>query len=262
MQNNRNRQVTSGQSNTEFYSSPEAVEKYVALTKDGLFEHEQRAIEQYFTEDQARTLDIGCGAGRTTAVLSEMGLDVVGLDISAPLIQQARSLFPHIDFQIGNVCELAFADEAFDYVLFSFNGLDEIGSQKTRHAALKEIHRVLCQGGRFIFSNKNSLYYCLLQGWDAPVALLRFWIRNIREGRAFSRCKLWGRHVPEEWIGDLYFIDPWSQRRQLQEYGFGVIDIMANNSCPVYFSRWPYYIAQKDRIAISAVHDMNEEKST
>ena len=37
-----------------------------------------------------RALDLGCGNGRHAVALIERGVDLIGLDLSAPLLDQAR----------------------------------------------------------------------------------------------------------------------------------------------------------------------------
>jgi predicted TPR repeat methyltransferase len=39
----------------------------------------------------ARALDFGCGTGRSTRFLRSLGLQVIGADISEPMLDQARA---------------------------------------------------------------------------------------------------------------------------------------------------------------------------
>ena len=47
-----------------------------------------------------------------------------------------------------------FKDEEFDYIIFSFNGLDSI-NHEDRLKGLREIYRVLKQDCLFVFSSHN-----------------------------------------------------------------------------------------------------------
>jgi SAM-dependent methyltransferase len=50
--------------------------------------------------------DVGCGTGRVTARLHELGLDVSGTDLSPGMLQMARQAYPHIRFSEGSMLAL------------------------------------------------------------------------------------------------------------------------------------------------------------
>jgi len=56
--------------------------------------------------DRPKVLDAGCGNGRISKILDELGIDVVRLDISTGLLQIARENNPNIDFVEGNLLSL------------------------------------------------------------------------------------------------------------------------------------------------------------
>jgi SAM-dependent methyltransferase len=58
-------------------------------------------------------LEIGCGTAHFTRWLSEQGWAAVGLDLSAAMLAQARTL-DGIPLARGDACRLPFADGAFD----------------------------------------------------------------------------------------------------------------------------------------------------
>lgn len=66
-----------------------------------------------------RALDVGCGPGALTAVLSErLGPDeVAGVDPSDSFVAAARARFPWADIRHGTAEALPFEDHAFDAVL-------------------------------------------------------------------------------------------------------------------------------------------------
>ncbi|MFB6120401.1 MAG: class I SAM-dependent methyltransferase [Halobacteriaceae archaeon] len=68
-------------------------------------------------------LEIACGTGRFTVMLAERGANVLGLDISGPMLQQGRSkarragVADTLEFMRGDAARLPFPDDHFDSVI-------------------------------------------------------------------------------------------------------------------------------------------------
>jgi SAM-dependent methyltransferase len=192
-------------------------------------------------------LDIGIGAGRTTAFLLPVAGSYVGIDISPAMVRQAKRRFPEADLRVGDARKLDFPDRSFSLVLFSFNGIDYIEPAE-RIDVLREVHRVLEPGGCFVFSSHNRH----VQGErppefrpqaDAPTSNPLRWLVRLLRGRAGRRraranfrrlaSRQWVR--PEiAWINDGFYeaafltchITPTEQIRQLQAAGFTQVDLL------------------------------------
>ena len=107
------------------------------------------------TLNHASVLDIGIGAGRTTAFLAPACKDYVGIDYSQAMIDIATARFPDIPLHQQDARDLsAFAEASVDIVWFSYNGIDYV-SHADRIKILHEIRRVLKPNGLFIFSSHN-----------------------------------------------------------------------------------------------------------
>lgn len=66
----------------------------------------------------ARVLDLGCGAGVPIAsTLSDAGLDVIGVDLSAGQLALARTQAPGVALLRGDMTTCAFAPASFDAVV-------------------------------------------------------------------------------------------------------------------------------------------------
>ncbi len=72
-------------------------------------------IEVLAPRQRERILDIGCGLGQLTAQIAETGADVVGIDSSMAMIEEARRLHPQLEFQLGDA-ECLDTAEPFDAV--------------------------------------------------------------------------------------------------------------------------------------------------
>lgn len=56
--------------------------------------------------DATRVVEIGCGPGRITAHLAGLGLDMLGIDLSPAMIEQARQRHPDLEFRVGQMTAL------------------------------------------------------------------------------------------------------------------------------------------------------------
>jgi len=97
-----------------------------------------------------KSLDFGCGTGRSTRFLKKLGFNVTGVDISENMIEQAKRMDPTGDYQLikDEYCN-QFDDETFDLV-FSIFTFDNIPTQIKKQRNLKEIIRILRVQGIFI----------------------------------------------------------------------------------------------------------------
>lgn len=64
---------------------------------------EQTLIEMLALQPGERVLDAGCGLGRWTAELAASGARVTGIDIHAPLLEQARIVCPRAEFHAADL---------------------------------------------------------------------------------------------------------------------------------------------------------------
>jgi SAM-dependent methyltransferase len=135
------------------YEDPQVIACYSGDI--GLWKAEEILIRRFFPE-KGDFLDIGCGAGRTSIPLTQMGFNVIGIDLSAGMLREAKlyaeRLGLKIDFQEMDAKSLDFADRSFDCALFSFNGIDHVHGYKRKLEVLREIFRVLKPGAPFMFS--------------------------------------------------------------------------------------------------------------
>ena len=92
-----------------------------------------------------QALDVGCGAGLSTAALAPLARRVIGLEPIPAMLAHRRAIAPRASFVIGRAERLPFAAGSFDLVTAagSLNYADV-------QSALVEIARVLTADGTFL----------------------------------------------------------------------------------------------------------------
>jgi SAM-dependent methyltransferase len=108
-------------------------------------EQEVDALERLLGPGSGRCLDLGCGTGIGTASVAELGWAVVGVDVSADLLDRARSR--GLDVVQAPAEDLPFEDASFDAAVsfWTHTDIDEFA------AAVAEAARVLRPGAPFVY---------------------------------------------------------------------------------------------------------------
>jgi SAM-dependent methyltransferase len=99
---------------------------------------------------RGRVLDIGCGPGHVGLFLADRGLDVTGIDLSPAMVDVARRLNPEMTFEVGDMRNLAHADESVAGVV-AFYSLIHIARADVP-GVLGELRRVLILGGKLLIA--------------------------------------------------------------------------------------------------------------
>jgi SAM-dependent methyltransferase len=178
-------------------------------------------------------LDVGVGAGRTTRHFAPAVADYTGADISPSMVAHCRRHFDsgQRHFVLADVRELSMLGERrFDFVLFSFNGLDYL-THDDRLRALAQVHAVCRPGALFCFSTHNirALSHLMrlrsqytrdrVRLWRNLGNWLRWRLRHAREvARAAADRRDWaivndGAH---ECRLQTYYVRPAAQLAQLE----------------------------------------------
>lgn len=103
-------------------------------------------------------LDYGCGAGRSTRFLKNLGLHVVGVDINQDMLEQAVSRDKSTSYYNIRSEQLPFENESFDIVFSSFVFL-EISTKKEIEKIFLEMMRVLRRDGVIIVITSSMDVY-------------------------------------------------------------------------------------------------------
>ena len=111
-----------------------------------------------------RVLDVGCGAGRNAVPLARLGWDVVGIDVSRPMLEAAaqrcldEQLGCRLYFVLAPMDALPFPDRSFDLVIA--HGIWNLARSAAEfRRAVKEASRVAKRGaGLFVFTFSRNTF--------------------------------------------------------------------------------------------------------
>ncbi|KOS69815.1 methyltransferase [Lysinibacillus contaminans] len=157
------------------------------------------------TENVSKTshiLDVGCGTGQTAAYLAEKyEANVTGLDINSIMIAKAKNRMKKNRLPVkiiqGSIEKIPLPDQKFDFIIS-----ESVLSFVNKHKALKEIFRLLKNGGRFI-----AIEFTITQKLEAKSE------EEIKHFYGFDSCLM-----KKDWINFL------------QQAGFKNIRIQKNKS--------------------------------
>lgn len=115
---------------------------------------------------QGSGLDLGCGDGRLTSIISDYlpGRDWTGLDPDREEMDLAKVTGAHRAYVCAGAETLPFADASFDFV-FSNSVLEHIPSLTQ---VLHEVRRVLRSSGSFVFTVPSDSFHDALRGPALP----------------------------------------------------------------------------------------------
>lgn len=106
-------------------------------------------------ENDERVLDLACGAGRHTQILTERWW-TAGLDLSHTLLKVAHKENPSIPYVRGDMRALPYRDQSFGLVVNLFTSFGYFDNDAQHLRVLAEVGRVIMRGGTFVFDYLNA----------------------------------------------------------------------------------------------------------
>ena len=255
--------------NQRVYESDDVVTFY--FEQSSLQEPEATILNEFRNRlPQMRMLDIGVGAGRTTAHFAVLAKEYVGIDYSKKMInaclQKIQDYLPKISFLTADARTMKLFDNcSFDFILFSFNGIDYVNHDE-RIRTLCEIHRILKPGGYVCFSTHNlnfQLEKCSIKLSKHP-SVLAFRAFQLLQMRLLNKREAWkvirnsSKIVQHTMVNDgamnfrlkTYYITPIEQFKQLSELGFSntkmysIVNGKEVKNPNDTIDHWIYYLSQ------------------
>jgi SAM-dependent methyltransferase len=152
---------TSTPSFANVYDDPARAAAYATLEYPGTYYLAFRDLPAIIAEHVAgrRALDFGCGAGRSTRFLKQLGFEARGVDISRSMIELATRLDPagaYACIEDGDLRAMPPAE--LDLVLCAFT-FDNIPDVARRQELLSDLRRLLKPRGRVILLGSTPEIY-------------------------------------------------------------------------------------------------------
>ena len=126
-------------------------------------EHKDEFYKEYFRQipEGSKVLDIGCGPGFFSLLLSSLDMKVTAVDYSEGMLEKAKDLlnrngYHNAEFIRADAQRLPFADTSFDAVV----SRNLVWNLENPEAAYKEWLRTLKPGGKLFIFDGN--HYCYL----------------------------------------------------------------------------------------------------
>ena len=100
--------------------------------------------------DRGPVADLGCGPGKVTAHLADLGVPAFGIDLSPKMIELARQAYPGLRFEVGSMTSLAIRDNDLGGILAYYSTHHTPPESLPRVFA--EFHRTLAPGGHLMLA--------------------------------------------------------------------------------------------------------------
>jgi SAM-dependent methyltransferase len=143
------------------YEDEERARAYATLQFPGTYYLAFRDLPALIRQHNhgSRALDFGCGAGRSTRFLRDLGLEVTGVDISKAMLEQARTLDPLGEYRlVHDRIGAQFGPSSFDVILAAFT-FDNIPTDEEKADALGGLRTLLASDGSvFLLVSSPALY--------------------------------------------------------------------------------------------------------
>lgn len=121
---------------------------YDNYTNSTVFCYELHFPKHWALLPPCNVLEIGCGTGRHTKKLSDLGHQIIAIDISQGMLEIAKSKINTAELIHGNFLEYDFGGRKFDFIIMALV-LEHLPNKEIVFAKINEL---LMAGGKFFLS--------------------------------------------------------------------------------------------------------------
>ncbi len=143
------------------YEDTRRAEAYAKLEFPGTYYLAYRDIPEIIKEHVIgkNAFDFGCGTGRSTRFLKQLGFDVIGADISEDMVRNAQEQDVQGKYYLVDNGDLSrFQDSSYDLILSAFT-FDNIPTKELKVKCFGEMRRILKDTGRIVNLVSSPLIY-------------------------------------------------------------------------------------------------------
>lgn len=132
------------------------------------YDHLKRSVLEIIPREANRVCDVGCATGDMLAELAPVS--GVGIDVSAAMIEIAKSKYPQFDFRVHDIASRSL-DETFEYVLT----VDVLEHVESLEDVFSNMARLLEPGGLLVAITPSPM-------WAGPLYVAEKMGRKMPEG--------------------------------------------------------------------------------
>lgn len=99
-------------------------------------------VFQSYKKKIAKVLDLGCGTGRHSCLLSRMGYKVIGIDLAEEMLRVARKKCPKVEFRKMDFTNPKFPDNYFDASICMWTTISHVRTEEKFRKFVKRIAQI------------------------------------------------------------------------------------------------------------------------
>lgn len=143
---------------------------------------------------KGRVLDIGCGTGRVTRHLQNLGFSTVGIDLAPEAVKVCKQLGLK-EAYVMSADKLEFPDSEFDTVILFGNNFGILGDEVRIIDMLRTLHRITTPDGIILAGSAN------IENTDDP-GHLKYHEMNLSKGRpkGLVRIRVKYKEIVDDWF--------------------------------------------------------------